>query len=116
MKEFLLVFRNELAPTEIRLSAEQYQTLAKKWQDWIGSLAAQNKYVASGKRMSPDGKVVQNNKTITNGPFVEIKEGIVGYMFIKAKDIDEAAELAKDSPIIFMGGNVEVREIIPDGY
>jgi hypothetical protein len=116
MKEFLLVFRRELTQTEPQLSPEKYQALAKQWQDWIGGLAAQNKLSATGKRMSTEGKVVRNNKTVTNGPFVEIKEGIAGYLFVNANDIDEAVEIAKDCPIIEMGGNVELRPIVAESY
>src|ERR1700748_790331 len=107
MKEFMLIFRRELTPAGDQPSPEQYQGMVKKWQDWIGGLAAQNKLVATGKRMAQEGKVVHNNKTVTNGPFVEIKEGLAGYIFVNANDIDEAAEIAKGCPVIDVKGNVE---------
>ena len=115
MKEFLLVFRRDLV-LDAQISPEQYQGLAKKWQDWIGGLAAQNKLSATGKRMAPEGKVVRNNKTVTNGPFVEIKEAIAGYMFVNSNDIDEAVDIAKGCPIIEMGVNVKVRSIVAESY
>ena len=43
----------------------------------------------------------------------KIKEAIGGYIIIKAGSIDEAAEISKDCPILAMGGNVEVRTIVP---
>lgn len=116
MNEFLLVFRRDLNTPTPHPSAEQYQVLAKKWQDWIGGLAAQNILAGAGKRMATEGKVVRNDKTVTNGPYVEIKESIAGYMFVNAKDIDDAAEIGKGCPIIEMGGNVEVRPIVAESY
>jgi hypothetical protein len=114
MKEFLFVFRREIASKEADFSAEKMQTLMKAWQDWIGSLAAQNKFGGPGKRLGSEGKVVKSSKLVTDGPYVELKEGIVGYMFVKANNIDEAAELAKDCPNLTMGGSVEVRPVTPE--
>ncbi len=113
MKEFLLVFRRNEGGGEPQPSPEQLQAMMKPWQDWIGNIAAQNKLVNSGNRLSSDGRVVKSNNVITNGPYVEMKEAIGGYIIVRANSIDEAAELSKDCPILQMNGNVEVRTIVP---
>src|SRR2546423_12866757 len=42
---------------------------------------------------------VQDGKTLTtDGPFVEIKEAIGGYLFFEADDLDAAIELAARNP------------------
>jgi len=111
--EFLLVFRRDALSNDNNMSPEQLQAMMKPWQDWMGSLAAQNKLVSSGNRLASDGRVVQPHQVTTNGPYVEIKEAIGGYIIIRAESLDEAAELSKDCPILQVGGNVEVRSIIP---
>jgi len=113
MSEFLLIFRRETAGSEPPPSPEQLQGMMKPWQDWMGSLAAQDKLVSSGNRLASDGRVVKPGRVITNGPFVEIKEAIGGYIVIKAASLDEAALLSLDCPILRVGGNVEVRTIVP---
>ena len=113
MEEFLLVFRRDAAPINEQLSPDQLQNMMKPWQDWMGSLAAQNKLVSSGNRLNSDGRVVKPNNLVINGPFVEIREAIGGYIIIRANTIDEAAELSKGCPILQVGGNVEVRNIVP---
>jgi hypothetical protein len=56
---------------------------------------------------------VQDDKTLTtDGPFVEIKESIGGYLFFEADDLDAAIELAARVPAARMGGAVEVRPIV----
>lgn len=110
MKEFLLVFRRDVT-TEPSLSPEKLQAIMKPWQDWIGSIAAQNKLVNAGNRLEGAGKVVKA-AVITDGPYVETKEAIGGYTIIKAASLEEAAEIAKGCPILHIGGNVEVRAII----
>lgn len=112
MKEFLLIFRRDVSNAASQLSPEQLQASMKPWQDWLGSLAAQNKLSSGGNRLESDGRVVRADKTVTNGPYVEIKEAIGGYIMIKATDINEAAELAKGCPIFNFGGNVEVRPVL----
>ncbi len=113
MQEFLLVFRRDSETVQAQLSPEQMQAMMKPWQDWMGSIAAQNKLVNSGNRLASDGKVVKPNNIITNGPYVEIKEAIGGYIIVRASSLDEAAELSKNCPILTIGGNVEVRALIP---
>ena len=113
MKEFLLVFRRDASPSATQPSPEQMQQMMKPWQDWMGSLAAQNKLVNAGNRLASEGRVVKTDKTITNGPYVEMKEAIGGYIIIKAATIDEAAQLSLGCPILQVGGNVEVRTVVP---
>jgi hypothetical protein len=56
---------------------------------------------------------VQGGKTLTtDGPFVEIKEAIGGYLLFEAGDLDGAIELASRIPAARMGGAVEVRPIV----
>ena len=56
---------------------------------------------------------VQDGKTLTtDGPFVEIKEAIGGYLHFEADDLDAAIELAARIPAASMGGAVEVRPIV----
>jgi hypothetical protein len=110
MKEFLLIFRRE-GGDGTAMSPEQIQQMMKPWQDWIGSIAAQNKLVSAGNRLEPDGKVVKGN-LITNGPYVELKEAVGGYTIVKANSLEEASEISKGCPILQIGGSVEVRAII----
>ena len=113
MQEFLLVFRRDFVSKAPQLSPEQMQAMMKPWQDWMGGLAAQNKLVNAGNRLADEGMVVKPGKVITNGPFVEIKEAIGGYIIIRASSLDEAAELSTGCPILMMGGTVEVRALVP---
>jgi hypothetical protein len=56
---------------------------------------------------------VQDGKTLTtDGPFVEIKEAIGGYLLFEADNLDAAIELASRIPAARMGGAVEVRPIV----
>jgi hypothetical protein len=56
---------------------------------------------------------VEDGKTLTtDGPFVELKEAIGGFLFFEADDLDAAIELASRIPAARLGGAIEVRPIV----
>jgi hypothetical protein len=56
---------------------------------------------------------VQDGRTLTtDGPFVEMKEALGGYLFYEADDLDAAIELAARIPAARMGGAIEVRPLV----
>ena len=56
---------------------------------------------------------VENGATLTtDGPFVELKEALAGYLVFEADDLDAAIELASRIPAARMGGAVEVRPLV----
>jgi hypothetical protein len=73
--------------------------------------------VSPGVRMgSPDTATtvrVQDGRALTtDGPFVETKEALGGYLFFEADDLDAAIELAAKVPAARMGGAVEIRPLV----
>ena len=54
--------------------------------------------------------MVRADKTITDGPFIEAKDLVLGYLVMEAVDLDAATALAATCPIVLGGGgSVEVR-------
>lgn len=106
----MLIFRHE--DGRKIASPEQMQVWMKQTMDWIGGIAAQNKFVAGNGLHFDDSRVVGYNGVVTNGPFGDIKETLGGYITVKAVSIDEAVAFAKGSPVLQGEGNtVEVRRI-----
>jgi hypothetical protein len=48
---------------------------------------------------------------MTDGPFLEAKEVILGFGIIEAADLDAALEIARTNPILHQGGGIEVRPV-----
>lgn len=106
----MLIFRHEDGNKVA--SPEQIQIWMKQTMDWIGGIAAQNKFIRGEGLQFESAKVVHHDKTVTNGPFGDIKETLGGYIIVKAESADEAAEFAKGCPVLQGEGNtVEVRRI-----
>ncbi len=77
----------------------------------------ENPDVSSGLQLAPPETAttvrVQDGKTLTtDGPFVETKEALGGYLLFEAEDLDAAIDLASQIPAARMGGAIEVRPIV----
>jgi hypothetical protein len=73
--------------------------------------------VETGVQMQPPESAttvrVADGKTLTtDGPFVETKEALGGYLFFEAEDLDAAIELAARIPAARLGGAIEVRPVV----
>jgi hypothetical protein len=111
MKEYLLLFRG--AEKEMAAqSPEESQAHLQRWREWMEDLGKQGKFVGA-QPLSKTGKTITGDKkVISDGPFMEGKEMVGGYLICKADTYDEAVEIANGCPLLeFDDGNVEVREI-----
>jgi len=73
--------------------------------------------VTPGVQMQPPETAttvrVQDGKTLTtDGPFVEIKEAVGGYLVFEADDLDAAIDLAGRIPAARLGGAIEIRPTV----
>ncbi|WP_346318392.1 YciI family protein [Chitinophaga sp. YIM B06452] len=109
MNEFLLVFRRDYKTKEIQPSPEQLQAHLSRWREWFDDLRARDLFARPPQPWESVGKVLKQDKSVTDGPYAEIKESIGGFIVIKAGSYDEAVEIAKGAPILELGGTVEVR-------
>lgn len=108
MKEYLFLFRGGDMPE----APEAAQAHMQKWMEWMGELSKQGKFVGA-QPLDKNGKNVSGSKKmVTDGPFMEGKEMVGGYLICKAGSLDEAVEISKGCPILeYETGIVEVREI-----
>ncbi|EPG75325.1 hypothetical protein LEP1GSC058_1934 [Leptospira fainei serovar Hurstbridge str. BUT 6] len=86
--------------------------MSKKWQDWVGGIAAQGKLANNGPRLSTEGKVLKSGGVITDGPFVEIRERLGSFIVVKADTLEDATTLAHGCPALDADGSVEIRPVL----
>jgi hypothetical protein len=110
MNEYVLIMRHEDG-SKIA-SPEQMEIWMKQTMDWIGGIAAQNKFVGGTGLPFDDARVISSNGVVTNGAFGDIKERIGGFITVRAESVEEALEFAKGCPVLQGPGNtMEVRRI-----
>ena len=110
MPNFLFVYRSE--PFDMsKVSPEQMQQSMDLWSKWIGRGFAEGWMLDAGDALLPEGRLVNRNRVVSDGPFVESKEVVGGYSVIKAASFDEAIKYAKSCPNVTEGGSVEIRPL-----
>ena len=113
MSDFVYLFRVD--PAEQREAfgtPERAQRSMQVWLAWMRDLEANGHLKNRGEPLAPAGKVVRGKqKAVSDGPFVEAKDLVAGFIVVEAKDLAQAVELAKGCPLLEGSGAVEVRPI-----
>jgi hypothetical protein len=116
--KYMLLIHQGTTPTPndpdawARLSEEEQQAVYRDY----GAIN-QTPGVTPGTQLAePDTATtvrVENGNTLTtDGPFVDTKEALGGYLFFEADDLDAAIELAARIPAARLGGAIEIRPIV----
>lgn len=114
MDKYMMIFRNTPTSEEQyqSMSPEEMQASLDQWGAWIGGIAAQGKLVGSDA-LEADGKILTGSRrALSDGPYVEGKELVSGYLIMEAGSEAEAVEAAKGCPIFDLEGTVEVRKLM----
>ncbi|MFT4627390.1 MAG: hypothetical protein ACI8PZ_006074 [Myxococcota bacterium] len=91
-----------------RSSSTEMQSMYEKFGAWMATF--QDNIVDMGGKLG-EGRVVASDAP-SDGPFVEVKELVGGYMIVSADDLEGAIEVARGCPgLVRPGSGVEVIEI-----
>lgn len=111
MEKFLLLVRQDLSMLRSITEDEHYELIAEM-QRWVESLGESNNYLG-GEPLTNAGKYVTRDHVLSDGPFIEAKEAISGYILISAENLDQAASIAQTCPVVMRNEMVlEVRPIL----
>jgi hypothetical protein len=77
---------------------------------WVDSLIESGNYI-KGEPLLIKGRYVSKDQILSDGPFIEAREGISGYEIIRAENIEQAAAIAQTCPLVQSG--MAVREVRP---
>ncbi|MEO0333912.1 MAG: YciI family protein [Bacteroidota bacterium] len=95
MKQYLILLKGKGA---LDYSPEELQRRLEAYREWTFGLG--ERYV-TGQRLEQEGAHFVDKDTIkTDGPFLEAKEIIAGYVIFKANNLEEAIEITKTLPLI----------------
>ena len=110
MQKYLVILRSEADQTGNRPppSPAQMQEMYTVFSAWKEKFKAN--ILDMGGKLKPGGKLLTTSG-VTDGPFVEAKEIVGGFMIIAAENYEQALEVAKESPGFMPGASLEIREI-----
>lgn len=97
MNEFLLLMQGDdstgISPDEMQARMQGYMT-------WMQKMAADG-VIKAGQPLEPSGALLESaDSIVTDGPFLEPKEIIGGYIIINAETLGAAIEIAKGCPLL----------------
>src|SRR6267142_1316539 len=89
------------SPAQMEQMYAKFHAWKEKFQKNIADMGVK---LGSGRVVASEGA--------TDGPFVEAKEVVGGFMIVTAQSLEEAMEVARECPgVVMPGSSVEVREI-----
>ena len=90
------------SPTDMEQMYAKYQAWQEKFADNILDM---------GNKLGESASVVRHD-SVSDGPFIELKEIVGGYMTLTADTLEEAVAVIKASPMVANSGtSIEIREI-----
>lgn len=114
MSDFVLLLRSSQADYDASMGTpERAQKSLEAWMTWISGLEEKGQLKSPGLPLERSGKLVRGQDlTVSDGPFVEAKDLVLGFIVVAARDLEQAVAIAKTCPIALGGGAVEVRPVM----
>ncbi|MEL7124464.1 MAG: YciI family protein [Bacteroidota bacterium] len=95
MKQFLILLKGK---KKLDYSPEELQKRLEEYRAWVTTI---EKHYISDNRLEQLGAHLKSKNNIQmDGPFLEAKEIIAGFIIIKAVDLEEAIDISKTSPLL----------------
>jgi hypothetical protein len=109
MSQFVFLYREASNP-----SPQELATRMEKCLVWFKDLEQNGHLAYYGHPLNrTDGGVVRDKKgNVTDGPYAETKDIVIGFSIIEARSFDEAVKLAAACPLVEAGCLVEVRPVL----
>jgi len=112
MQYLLMIYAEETARPDF--SSEDMRAMTEEYASFTKGIV-QSGHFKGGERLHPSNTAttvrVRGGKTLmTDGPFAETREQLVGYYLVDAKNLDEASAIAARIPGA-RTGSIEVRPI-----
>ena len=113
MSEFVYLLRaTDAARRENMGTPERAQKSIEAWMAWMRDLEAKGHLKSRGQPLEASGKVVRGKtRMVTDGPYAEAKDIVLGFIIVEAKDIDQAVELSMTCPMLEGDSWVEIRPV-----
>jgi hypothetical protein len=111
METFLFIIREDLAKLRLRSEDERYEVI-REMDIWVKSLVKRRIY-EGGDALRIEGSYISKNKVVSDGPFIEAKEGISGFITVAANDLADAVSIGQTCPLVHSGQMaIEVRPLM----
>ena len=98
-----------------RQTPEDWARIGKLSQDYDQALMDRGVFIAAEALIGPEAartvRVRNGTAMVTDGPFIEAKEVLAGFILVDVPDAEAAMEIARNIPMATLGA-VEVRPVM----
>jgi hypothetical protein len=101
MQKFMFIIKEDLAELKRDGEAERFRRM-RVMMAWTESLQDSVNFLG-GEPLEITRRLVTRDQILSDGPFIEAKEGISGYIMINAENIEQAAAIAQGCPLVQQG-------------
>ena len=111
--KYLLQIYSTTGPEDFaRLTADEQSSILDEYL-----AVSRSPGVVDGAQLQPVDtattvRVADGETLLTDGPFMDAKEHVGGFLLVEADDLDGALDIAARIPAARMGGAVEVRPVV----
>src|ERR1700679_210008 len=109
MEKFMMIIREDLEQLGKMTDEERFSNVPMMLK-WVDSLIESGNYI-KGEPLLIKGRYVSKDNILSDGPFIEAREGVSGYEIIWAENIEQAAAIAQTCPLVQRG--LAIREVRP---
>ena len=118
MSDFVFLLRSSEQDYQQAMGTpERAQKSLEAWVRWIQELESKGQLKNPGLPLERSGKTVRGKQlTVSDGPFTEAKDIVLGFIVVEATDLEHAVEIAKGCPLALGGGAVEIRPVMDAAF
>ena len=96
------------------LAPEDMQRTLAAWRDWFDGLKRTGRLKDPGHPLlDRRTRIAGRARSIVDGPYIETKDLIAGFVIVSVASLDEAKTVAAGCPILDVDGSVEICEVEP---
>jgi len=109
MENFLFIVREDLQ--RLKEEGTQQQRI-QEMTKWCEGLAASGNY-KGGDPLKTNGSYITKDNVVSDGPFIEAKECISGFILLHAENMEQAIAIAQTCPYVLDGSMaLEIRPML----
>lgn len=111
MSQFAILIYEDPAYYET-MSPEGWAEVVSAHSTFTDAVSERGGTLTGGGALAPvsTATTIKGGSAVTDGPFIQSREALLGYYVVEARDLDHALEIGKLCPAT--GGGVEVRPIV----
>ncbi len=95
MKQYLILLKGKGA---LDYSPQELQRRIEEYREWVDTI--QDRFVSDNRLGREGAHIISKENIKTDGPFLEAKEIIAGFIIIHAESLDAAIEVSGSCPLL----------------